>query len=66
MQPIREWSRIEPDRLRHFHLRWIAATSESLDGGVRPPDDDALAASCALAWNVCPQPLKIAVLAAAS
>ena len=41
--PIHDWTRLEPGDFHHFHQRWISALTDSLNGGLLPPDYMALA-----------------------
>ncbi len=41
--PIHDWTRLEPGDFHHFRQRWISALTDSLNGGLLPPDYMALA-----------------------
>jgi hypothetical protein len=41
--PIHDWTRLEPGDFHHFHQRWISALTDSLNGGLLPPEYLALA-----------------------
>jgi hypothetical protein len=41
--PIHDWTRVEPGDFHHFHQRWISALTDSLNGGLLPPDYIAMA-----------------------
>jgi hypothetical protein len=41
--PINDWSYLEPGNFHHFHQQWISALTDSLNGGLLPPDYLALA-----------------------
>jgi len=36
--PIHGWTRLEPGDFHHFHQRWISAITDSLNGGLLPPE----------------------------
>ena len=35
---IHDWTRLEPGDFHHFHQRWISALTDSLNGGLLPPE----------------------------
>jgi hypothetical protein len=41
--PIHDWTRLEPGDFHHFHQRWISAITDSLNGGLLPPEYMAMA-----------------------
>ena len=41
--PIHDWTRLEPGDFHHFHQRWISALTDSLNGGLLPPEYMAMA-----------------------
>jgi hypothetical protein len=45
--PIHDWPRVDAGIFHHFHLRWIAAISDTLNGGLLPEGYYALAEQCA-------------------
>jgi hypothetical protein len=41
--PVHDWTRVDPGIFHSFHLRWIAAIGDALNGGLLPDDYYALA-----------------------
>jgi hypothetical protein len=40
--PVHDWTRVDSGLFHAFHQRWFSALSDSLNGGVLPPEYFAL------------------------